>query len=288
MRIAQISDVHFTRLSGRLFSKRLIGILNWFCLRRSEIDHQPLNSLPDLWRKLGIELILVAGDLTSTSLPSEFQTAKEFFDQFQEPKLFIPGNHDHYTARAHRQKRFYQFFSNPRSTVQHPAEFFSLCNHGVEAHQMGSWGWCVALDTAIPTPMTSSRGLFSSQVQNHLEEVLKLLGQEKPILLLNHFPFFQHDSPNHRLLRGDELRALLERHPNVRLYLHGHTHRHTIADLQSNHLPLILDSGCPVQISQATWNLIDLEEQGCTVSAYSWKKDGWKVFREHSSRWDLS
>lgn len=282
MRIVHISDLHFTRLSIhplRLFSKRFVGLCNWIFLRKGEMDHAPLESLPQLWHSLGVEQILVAGDLTTTSLKSEFLAAREFFDQFEQPKLFIPGNHDHYTRGAYRQKRFYRFFTNP------PTEQFYLNVHGVEAHRIGSWGWCVVLDTAIPTCISCSHGLFSPQVEANLDALLKSLPPDEPILLMNHFPFFQNDSPAHRLVRGEQLRMLLEKYPNIRLYLHGHTHRHTIADLQSNRLPLILDSGCPVQKSQATWNLLDLSDQGCVVQAYQWKNTAWEPFRKESILW---
>jgi 3',5'-cyclic AMP phosphodiesterase CpdA len=277
MRIAHLSDLHFTHLNfhpRHLFSKRLFGMVNWLLFRKAGSDHERLSLLPELFNSLKVDQILIAGDLTSTSFVSEFKAARAFSDQFKQPVLFIPGNHDHYTAGAYQENRFYQFFSNRKPV------FGSLPQKRVEAHPLGQWGWCVLLDTAAPSSWAESNGHFSPEIEAALEELLRELPSDAPILLVNHFPFFQNDLPEHRLVRGEALESLLERHPNIRLYLHGHTHRHCIADLTQNGLPLILDSGCPIQKNHATWNLIDLEKDGCTVEAYHWTQNKWDVFRE--------
>lgn len=290
MRIAQISDVHFTRVDFnplRLRLKRLAGTFNWLLFRKEESDHAPLARLPDLFRLLEVDLVLVGGDLSSTSLHSEFKTAKRYFDLIEQPKIFIPGNHDQYTPSAYRQKRFYTSFKNSRPAIEHRAEFFTLKEHGVEAHKIAPGWWCVALDNAPSTKITSSNGVFSPIVERNLEEVLSLLPKEDSILLLNHFPFFQNSEPKHRLIHGERLRALIERDPRIRFYLHGHTHRHTIADLRPSGLPIILDSGCPIQKSHATWNLLELQNNTAHVHAYHWDGLDWTPFAKHAFNMDL-
>jgi 3',5'-cyclic AMP phosphodiesterase CpdA len=288
MRFAQISDLHFTRNTWNPFrfcSKRVAGIVNWLLFRQKWFSHEPLAALPDLFKTLNVDLIFVCGDLTSTSLPSEFEMAKDFFNKMKLPKLFIPGNHDQYTHGSQRDRRFYRMFQNAPSPIQHPLQFFSLSEHGIEVHPLKPSWWCALLDTALPTSLASSNGLFSVTLEKHLEEVLRHLPKEDNIIILNHFPFFENDISLHRLIRGDRLRALIEQFPNVRLYLHGHTHRHTIADLRANHLPVILDSGCPVQKPHGTWNLIDCTDQGCTVKGYHWNGHKWVVFKDLSFDW---
>ncbi len=285
MKIVQISDVHFTRVDFnplRLCLKRLAGTLNWLLFRKAECDHEPLSRLPELFQSLGIDLVLVGGDLTSTSLRSEFATARRYFNAISQPKIFIPGNHDQYTAGAYRQKRFYASFGNSRPGIEHRAEFFTLKEHGVEAHKIAPGWWCVALDNAPSTKISSSNGIFSETVERNLKEVLSLLPPNDSILLLNHFPFFQNSEPKHRLIHGERLRALVERTPRIRFYLHGHTHRHTIADLRPSGLPIILDSGCPIQTNHATWNLIDLQDSAAHVHAYHWDGADWKPFETHT------
>ena len=65
------------------------------------------------------------------------------------------------------------------------------------------------------------------------------------------------------------LEQLLARH-RVRLYLHGHTHRHILANLQPSGLPVILDSGCCAQ-KNGTWNLLTIDENGIQVDVYKYK-----------------
>ena len=291
MRFAQISDLHFTHPSWnplRFCSKRIAGMVNWFLFRQKGFSHIPLMALPALFKSLDLDFVMVCGDLTSTSLPVEFQAAKDFFNKIATPLIVIPGNHDQYTHGSHREMRFYRFFQNKSSPIQHPLQFFSLPKHGIEVHPLKPSWWCVALDTALPTSLTSSNGLFSPTLEKYLAEVLHSLPKEDHIILMNHFPFFENDISLHRLIHGNRLRALLEKYPNVRLYLHGHSHRHTIADLRPNHLPVILDSGCPSQKLQSTWNLIDCTDQRCTVQGFHWNEQAWAVFKELSFEWKTS
>lgn len=283
MRIAQISDLHFTHTSWNPFqlcSKRIVGTLNWLLFRKKITSFDPLFTLPSLFKKLNVDLILCAGDLTSTSLTEEFEMARNFWNRFNLPKIIIPGNHDQYTKRAHRQKLFYQYFQNSQPNIQHPLQFFTLENHGIEVHRLQPSWWCIALDTAVPNSFLLSSGLFSETLEQYLKEALGSIPSEDQILILNHFPFFENDEPSHHLLRGSALRSLLEKHPNVRFYLHGHSHRHTIADLRANHLPIILDGGCIVRKLQWTWNLIDWTDNDFSVHAYQWNGQEWNVFRE--------
>jgi len=286
MRIAHISDVHFSKFPWNpfgFFSKRFAGVLNSFLFRRRKHNFQFLDSIPALFDELNVDLVLVAGDLTTTSLSSEFRFAKKFFDRIRQRTIFIPGNHDHYTRGAHRKKRFYSFFTNEKSAASICAlDLYTLKNDGVEVHQIQPSLWCVALDTALPTSIRSSNGFFSPEIENNLKKVIDLLPPTDRIILLNHFPFFQNDEPKHCLLGGERLRLFLENVPNISLYLHGHTHRHTIADLQVSGLPLILDSGCPIQKISATWNLIDLSETECTVKKYFWDGALWGATRVQS------
>lgn len=288
MRIAQISDLHFTRNCWNPFrfcSKRLAGMVNWFLFRQKRCSHEQLMTLPALFKTLNVDQVFVCGDLTSTSLPGEFEMAQDFFKKFDQPKLFIPGNHDQYTHGSHREMRFYRFFQNSQSPIQHPLQFFSLPKHRIEIHPLRPSWWCIALDTALPTSLTSSNGLFSPTLEKYLEEALRSLPKDDHVIVINHFPFFENDISLHRLIGGERLRGLLERFTNVRLYLHGHTHRHTIADLRANKLPVILDSGCPIQKPQSSWNLIDCTDRGCSVKGFHWDKGAWAVFKDLSFEW---
>lgn len=287
MRIAHISDFHFTHLTWnpfRLLSKRFLGHFNWLLTRKKRFFENQLDPLPDLLDKLKVDLVLLGGDFSTTALKEEFEKGRRFVQKIKQPWIAIPGNHDHYTKWSYRRKHFYRYFPNKRPAVTHPVEFFTLKDHKIEAHPIGSGWWVIALDTALPTHLYSSEGLFSEKLEAHLNEVLGLIPATDSILLLNHYPFFRNDAPRRNLKRAESLQRILERDPRIRLYLHGHTHRHTVADLQESQLPILLDSGSCAQGRKGAWNLIDMSADGCTISTYRWDHN-WTKTRTEEFSW---
>ncbi|MBU6383271.1 MAG: metallophosphoesterase [Verrucomicrobia bacterium] len=287
MRIAQIADFHYTQLTYnpfRLLSKRLFAHLNWVFCRKKHFFETQVEPLPKLFEDLKVDWVLMGGDFSTTALLEEFEKAKSLVDQIKQPWIAIPGNHDRYTRKSCRELHFYRYFSMPHKTIEAPIDFFNLKDHRIEAKKMGSGWWVIALDTAIATNPWSSEGLFSHKLEKALEEVIKLIPKQDSIILLNHFPFFLNDIQRHNLIRGEALQSLLEKNPQIRLYLHGHTHRHTVADLQASQLPIVLDSGSCAQGRKGAWNLIDLDEKGCTVATYRWDHR-WTKTRVEEFQW---
>ena len=287
MRIAQISDFHITRMTWnplRLVSKRLLGVLNFLFTRKGNFSEELLKPLPALFSELKVDLILLGGDFTTTSLHEEFRAAAGFVKRFKEPWIAIPGNHDVYTFASSFRKDFYRYFANKKKTISHPIDLFTLKSQGVEAHKIGPNWWTVALDTCRATNPYSSQGHLPPKQLRYLEEVLNLIPEADSILLFNHYPFFQNDAERRNLQGGPELEALLKKEPRIRLYLHGHTHRYTIADLQPSALPLILDSGSAAQRKQASWNLLDITDTDCTVTPYHYS-EGWKSLPSQHILW---
>ncbi len=263
-RIAQLSDFHFTHVTWnpfKLFPKRFFGQMNWLLSRNKNFAFSNLQDLPSLFSKMNIDLVVLGGDFTTSSLHQEFSLAKTFIETLNLPWIAIPGNHDQYTRRSFIQKRYYRYFKNKN------AAFYSLEKDGIEAHRIAPHWWLIALDTTHATKLSSSQGFFSEKQENTLEELFNAIPQNDSIILLNHYPFFQHGSPKHCLMRGEALESLIKEHSNIVLYLHGHTHQHIMADLQKSNLPILLDAGSCTQ-TQNSWNLIDLTEKGCTVTAY--------------------
>lgn len=276
MRIAHLSDFHFTKLTWNpfsLFPKRWLAQLNWVFNRDKEFSPSQVDPLPDLFQKLGVDLVLLGGDFTTTALPQEFERAFTFASKLRLPWIAIPGNHDNYTKESFAAKRYYRYFPDEE-----------LSTHGVKAEKIGPNWWVVALDSSFPGSLTSSRGKFSSEREAHLRALLRKLPSHDFLLLFNHYPFFQNDGPHKILERGEVLEQIVREDPRIRLYLHGHTHRNTLADLQPSGYPIVLDSGSCTQGPQGSWNLIDLQEAGCTVSTYRWNR-GWYLNRTEHLIW---
>ncbi len=277
MRIAHLSDLHFASWDwniSQLFSKRWLGNLNFIFGRRNHFDHSRLKPLPHLLKSLDVNYVIVTGDLSTTSAPAEFSHAKSFIAEIEAQGievLCIPGNHDHYTKNAYADQRFYDYFS---SCWQHK----DLKSSGLTAKQVSKnsqgW-WIVGLDTALATSWFHSTGYFNPKTEQALEQLLQDLPPEDHVLLINHFPFFQHESPRKRLIRGKELQKMIEKYPQIKIYCHGHTHRRCIAPLKSSGLPLILDPGSTPHRKHGGWNLIELKENTASISHYAWNQDQW-------------
>ncbi|HNA62745.1 MAG TPA: metallophosphoesterase, partial [Rhabdochlamydiaceae bacterium] len=116
IKIAHISDLHFSNWDwnpSQFFSKRWLGNLNFLFGRQRHFAHERLKSLPTLFRNHGISHVMITGDLTTTSSLGEFEKAREFVEALEAVglKVFvIPGNHDQYTKRAHKDQLFYNYF----------------------------------------------------------------------------------------------------------------------------------------------------------------------------------
>jgi len=280
MRVAHISDLHLASAAWspfQFFSKRWLGNFNFIFSRRGRFDHERIRALPDLLEKENVGYLLVTGDLSTTSRKEEFSAAKGLLEKFEEKGtkvIAVPGNHDQYTRSAYRNRLFYDYF--PSSDLQ---------EQGVAARLIANGWWVVALDTALATSWVSSRGLFSKRLEKNLEEALSKIPEGHRVVLMNHFPFFQHISPRKTLAGAPDLEALIRRHPNISLYLHGHTHIHCVADLQADGLPIVLDSGSTPLHERGRWNLIDLNERGCSIEVFSWSKNGWQAIRKEEYVW---
>jgi 3',5'-cyclic AMP phosphodiesterase CpdA len=290
-RLAHISDLHFSRLSwnpSQFLSKRWIGNLNLALARKHTFDAEGLGSLSPVFHEHKVDAVLITGDLTSTSQTREFILAKQFIENLQSEKFKVftlPGNHDHYTKKAYQEKLFYQFFN----AAYDPASSFNLKDDGLTLTHLGHSWWLIALDTALATSLFSSNGYFSQELEEKLETALKDLPEGQNVILMNHFPLFASESQRKSLIRREALKKLLERFPKIKLYLHGHSHRHCIADLRSSHLPILLDSGSASQKSAATWNLIDITAQGCDIEVFKNNRTGghtaWKPVSKSNFTW---
>ena len=219
---AHISDLHFSTVQwglAQFFSKRWVGNANVLFARQKAFNPASLHTLFPLFAKKKVDTVLITGDLSSTSHPKEFMQARAFVQQLRQEGLrvfVIPGNHDHYTKAAYTARLFYDFF--PDRYEQACPE--SLAVEGVTSVPIApGWRLCL-LDTALATPLTSSRGLFSETIEQALESTLQRIPPGERVFLINHFPLFSCDSPRKELLRREALQALLGRYPCVTLFAH--------------------------------------------------------------------
>jgi len=278
-RIAHISDLHFSKIMlhpSILFSKRLIGTLNLIFNRKKSYSQKHLVNLNELLTSLDVNYLFVTGDLTCTSSNEEFAKAKDFLksiDKKIEP-FVIPGNHDQYTKKAYKNSLFYDYFNS------HRANFLKkLTNEKIEICPISEKWYYIGLDTCIPTPLFSCWGYFSKELEQHLEEVLNEIPKDKNIVLVNHFPIFHKTSKRKALKRRDRLIDIIKKYPNIKIYLHGHTHFPSIKKL--NNLPYMICSGCISYKKNASFNILEIGDESCKVINYLWKDDKWQINKTH-------
>lgn len=212
--------------------------------------------------------------MTTTSQKKEFELALDFIKTIQKNKIsveLLPGNHDHYTKKACQKQLFYQFFPSASSSKVTVKPFAK------------DW-WLITLDCALATSLFSSQGCFSPSIEKELQEALSSIPPHQQVLIANHFPLFQQEGIRKALLQSEALRKLLQDKSPVKLYLHGHTHRHCIADLRPNGLPILVDSGSTSQRTDGSWNLIDLDKAGCTIYPFKWT-NSWQPTKKASFLW---
>ncbi len=283
MRFAHISDLHFGSVSIsplQFFSKRWAGNLNYLFTRKKRFFYDRLLELIDLFKEKGITHVFITGDLSVTSRKKEFKRAKRFLQMLNEEGITvftIPGNHDHYTKRAYRSKRFYTFF-DPHFEPGCP---FNLKDHKISYTKVKDRLWVVGLDTAIATSLISSQGFFSSETEEKLEKVLKEIPKGDRIILINHYPFFVKEPGKKQLLRGPILKNLIEKFPNIILYLHGHTHSQIVADLRQSDLPIISDSGSTPLEKDGACHLFAYGDNTIEIDVLRYESE-WKESEKHT------
>ena len=276
--IAHLSDLHFSKISfgpSQFFSKRWIGNFNFLLRRRREFDYRLLQEILPILLKEKVETVLISGDVSCTSLAAEFIQASNFVKTLQEngiETLVLPGNHDNYTKKAYHSKAFYNFFPSK-----------DLLDEKIFVKPLKNDWQMILLDTTLPTPLFCCHGKFDEDLALKLENTLSALPDDARVIVANHFPIAH---PKDKSLQGESLLLpLLRKHPKVKLYLHGHTHKRRFSDVETEGLPLIVDAGSASHKFLGSWNAIECKENSCTVQPFTWRKSHWAPAEKKDLSW---
>ena len=270
MKIAHLSDIHFYKneLSLSLFfSKKILGSLNHLLnpnRRNSKCDPY---SIIHLLKEHEVTHVLITGDFTTTSNHSEFKLAHQYCERLKNEGfevLAIPGNHDHYTLKADRERRFYQYLPHPKNLKQDRCSLVAL-NEDLYA---------LFLDTTLATPLWSSQGLFHPKTEEKARKLMEKCPREAKVILINHFPVLPNERPTrHQMKRKSALKAFIEDYPNIFLYLYGHTHR---SEFSKSLGPLTVNCGS-LTLSSGTFHIIDLGVDFIEFYAYQQISGQWLI-----------
>lgn len=257
-RLIHFSDIHFCVFPKlvQCFNKRFKGML------RQCIGGAPFHAnclairFPEFISTFHPDGFCISGDLSLTALDQEFSLAKAFIQKLstQAPIYLLPGNHDVYTKRSWERKVYYQYF--PDSILQ---------SERVHLHRLNNHWALVLLDCSYKNGWFSANGLVTPSQIDTLEKQLQHVSMTTQIIIANHFPLCSTNKPYHDLLNCECLQKCIERHPEVRLYLHGHDHH---ANSQAFGHVQIINSGSVSLTANAQFHIIDLQEGQCCIHRY--------------------
>jgi 3',5'-cyclic AMP phosphodiesterase CpdA len=236
MKIAHFSDLHLLDLADvppwRFLNKRLTGWANFRLKRGSVHRAQYVRAVAREVTRLGVDHVVITGDLTNLALESEFALAREVIEGelgvSAADVTIVPGNHDVYTRGAQWSRRFertlapYLVSDLPDLAVDTPGGRFPVVKLRGPAAIVG-------LSSAVPRPPFVAAGELGSAQMKALERVLEHPEvMSRTVVLAVHHPAV-HDWPPHKVyLEGlrdaAELLARLRSLPRG-LILHGHLHR---------------------------------------------------------------
>lgn len=222
LRFVHLSDIHLLDLAGvrpwHYLNKRITGRVN-LALRRGRLhDGSLFDHAIETGKSLGMERVVVTGDLTNLSLPSEFEHVRARLDAIGVPVTVIPGNHDAYVTQVVRDSLFSRYFEAFMSGDRNGGDFpFVQRFEGVAL---------VGVSTAIVSLPLFATGTVGNDQLARLDAVLAQLADEglARVVLIHHPPVLGVSRPRHDLTDIPAFAKVIARR-GAELILHGHEHR---------------------------------------------------------------
>jgi 3',5'-cyclic AMP phosphodiesterase CpdA len=223
LRFVHVSDIHLLDLAGvrpwHYFNKRITGRVNLALKRRRQHDERIFDAVLEHGLRLGADRLVVTGDLTNLSLPSEFAHARARLSAAGLPVTVIPGNHDTYTRGAVKQRLFERHFAEFMiGERDDDFEFPFVQRHGAVA--------LVGVSTGIASLPLFATGRVGVEQLARLDGMLARLGDDGlvRVVLIHHPPVAGVSKPRHDLLDLGAFGEVIARR-GAELILHGHEHR---------------------------------------------------------------
>uniref|UniRef100_A0A832M2G4 3',5'-cyclic-AMP phosphodiesterase n=1 Tax=Oscillatoriales cyanobacterium SpSt-402 TaxID=2282168 RepID=A0A832M2G4_9CYAN len=189
--VAQITDIHLFAESD----KCLLG------LKTLESFQAVLYQVKDLERQP--DLLLLTGDLSQDGSAESYEMLHAMLEPLGIPAYWVPGNHDKPAVMAEVLTR---------SPISHQKSF-----------RAGGWRFLL-LDSCVPGCV---HGVLSPESLSWLDTELSQQPDEPTLIAFHHPPFLVgSDWMNDiGLLNADELFAVCDRHPQIKVVLFGHIHQ---------------------------------------------------------------
>ncbi len=238
-RLAHLSDVHLAPLPPvpptQLFSKRILGYINWYRKRKAIHLRSALDELVADLGQQSVDHIAITGDLINISTPEEYQRAQNWLHDIGSPTnvSVVPGNHDAYVSvRSDKGLGLWKDFylsdkdgQTLRSVADRPFPYVRKFNNVA----------LVGLRSGVPTPPFMASGELGREQLSELSSVLTHLGRDKYFrVILIHHPPFQGQTNRSRALRDSADLMQVLKQCGAELLLFGHLHQNSIDRLQTS------------------------------------------------------
>jgi 3',5'-cyclic AMP phosphodiesterase CpdA len=234
LKLAHLSDPHLGPLPDpkllQLFSKRILGYLNWRTHRAKMMGGNALDQLIADMQAQQPDHIAITGDLVNIALPLEIIGARHWLDEVGPPDevSVVPGNHDAYVPGALKKaaEAWKPYMSaDTGSDEPKEASFPYVRRRGDVA--------IIGVSTARATGPWFATGRVGSRQARELRRILTDLGEEGlfRVVLIHHPPFRKATHWHKRLSDASRVRAVLKR-AGAELVLHGHTHVDSRAEIE--------------------------------------------------------
>ena len=243
--LAHLSDIHLSPMprvkSRHLFSKRILGYVNWHRGRKFVHRREILDLLTRDLIDRSPDHIAVTGDLVNLGLPEEFPRAAEWLHQLGSPDdvTVIPGNHDAY-VRLHPDKGIGYW----QPYMEANADGLALGGAPV-----GGFPFVrrfddiaiVALSSAVPTAPFVAAGRLGAAQRANLATILERLGREGlfRVVLIHHPPLPGQADWRRGLRDAQAVQSILQKH-GAELVLHGHNHEQSVRTCETVSGPAIV------------------------------------------------
>jgi Icc protein len=191
LRIAQITDIHlFADPNQCLLGLQTTASFQPILQQLEALDPQP-------------DLLLLTGDLSQDSTTASYEMLSAWLTPLGIPTYWVPGNHDCPTTMAQ---------------VLNQAPFFSE-----KSFRLGEWQFLL-LSSYVPGCV---HGYISPEDLDWLDQQLTTAAAFPTLLAFHHPPFLVGSTwmNDIGLLNAEELFAVCDRHPQIKLVLFGHIHQ---------------------------------------------------------------
>jgi len=268
--IIHISDLHFHTYPQNFRdwkSKRILGAANLLFRRKRQFPLQRAKRLVEQIQKMNWDHLVISGDLTQLALEKGFSRARKTLEPLltdPERVTVIPGNHDRYVRQAAGTDLFSQYFG----------EFFG--NKEIHVRKLNSDWVIIGWDSAHPNDWLSASGTVRRSTIQATADLLESCPEQTKFIIVNHYPLTFPEGWNydrfHELYNLVPVRDWILRHPQIRLYLHGHIHKNWIHHLPRDSGPelLLLNSAASSSKlhseQKSSFHQIDLYEDNVRVS----------------------